>query len=241
MDMIRSGRARVLVVGGTDSTLIPLCIGGFEQAHALCTNFNDEPERASRPFDRDRSGFVAAEGAAVLVLEDAEFARARGARVYARIAGYGATADAHHMTAPDPEARGAATAIRNAIRDAGAKPTDVVYVNAPGTSTPLNDKTESFALEQVFGDRAGGIPVSSTKSMTGHMGGAAGAMEAIFCALAIEEGRVPPTINLDTPDPECRLDYVPWESRAVEPGVVLSNSFGFGGHNACVALRPAAD
>lgn len=237
MDMIRSGRARIMVVGGTDSTIVPLCIAGFEQAHALCTTFNDEPERASRPFDRDRSGFVPAEGAAVLVLEDAEFARARGARVYATIAGYGATADAYHMTAPDPQGRGAARAISDALRDSDADLTDVVYVNAHGTSTPLNDRTESFALETVFGERAAGIPVSSTKSMTGHMGGAAGAMEAIFCARAIEALRIPPTINQDTPDPDCRLDYVPWESRAIGPGVVLSNSFGFGGHNACLSLR----
>lgn len=238
MDMIRSGRARVMVVGGADSTIIPLCIAGFEQAHALCTTFNDEPERASRPFDLDRSGFVAAEGAGVLVLEDAEFARARGARVYAQVAGYGATADAHHMTAPDPRGQGAARAIGKAMSDAEAAAADVVYVNAHGTSTPLNDKTESLALEQVFGERAAGVPVSSTKSMTGHMGGAAGAMEAIFCARAIDTRRIPPTINRDTPDPECRLDYVPWEARGIEPGVVLSNSFGFGGHNASLAFRP---
>lgn len=239
MDMIRSGRAKVMVVGGTDATIIPLCIAGFEQAHALCTTFNHEPERASRPFDRDRSGFVVAEGSGVLVLEEAGFARARGAHVYAEVAGYGATADAHHMTAPHPQGRGAVRAMRRALEDAGADRSDVVYINAHGTSTPMNDKTESLAVETVFGELAQTVPVSSTKSMTGHMGGAAGAMEAVFCAQAVKTGRVPPTINLDTPDPECRLDYVPWRPREIAAGVVLSNSFGFGGHNACLAFRPA--
>ena len=240
MDMIRSGRARIMVVGGTDSAIIPLCLAGFEQAHALCRTSNEEPERASRPFDLNRSGFVLAEGAGVLVLEDAEFARARGARVYAQVAGYGAAADAHHMTAPDPRGEGATRAITGALADAAATVEEVVYVNAHGTSTQLNDRTESLAMEHVFGEYAARIPISSTKSMTGHMGGAAGAVEAVFCARVMNEGRIPPTINLDTPDPECRLDYVPWESRSVEPGVVLSNSFGFGGHNASLAFRPPA-
>lgn len=239
MDMIRSGRVSAMVAGGTDAAIMPLCIAGFEQAHALCTTFNDEPERASRPFDRDRSGFVPAEGAAVLVLEDAAFARARGARIYAELAGYGAAADAQHMTAPDPHGRGAVRAVLSAMADAGAGTSDVTYINAHGTSTPLNDKTESLAIERVFDDAAARIPVSSTKSMTGHMGGAAGAIEAIFCVRALETGWAPPTINLETPDPECRLDYVPWKPRQIKAGVVLSNSFGFGGHNACLAFRPA--
>jgi len=238
MDMIRSGRAKVMVAGGTDSTILPLCIAGFEQAHALCATSNEHPQKASRPFDRDRSGFVLSEGASVLVLEDAAFARARGARIRAHVAGYGASADADHMTAPDLSGRGAAEAMRRALVDAGAVPGDVRYINAHGTSTPLNDKTESLAIETALGESALAVPVSSTKSVTGHMGGAAGAMEAVFCVKVVETGAVPPTINLDTPDPECRLDYVPWKSRTIEPGVVLSNSFGFGGHNACLAFRP---
>jgi len=237
MDMIRSGRAKAMVTGGSEATIIPICVASFDRAQALSTGFNNEPERASRPFDQDRDGFVLSEGAAILVLENEDFALARGAPILAELAGYGAAADGYHITAPEPEGRGAIRAMRDAIEDAGADKSDVSYINAHGTSTPLNDKVESLAVNKLFGDGAAGIPISSTKSMTGHLAGAAGGLEAAICVKVVETGYAPPTINYDTPDPECNLDYIPWKARQVKPGLVLSNSFGFGGHSSCLAFR----
>lgn len=237
LDMIRSGRAKAVIAGGSEASIVPICVASFEQAQALSSRFNDTPEKASRPFDRDRDGFVLSEGAAVLILEDEDFARARGARVLAEMAGYGAASDGYHITAPEPEGRGATKAMLNALRDAGAAPTDVTYINAHGTSTPLNDKVETLVIKKVLGEAAPRVPVSSTKSMTGHLAGAAGALEAVICVKVVETGWAPPTINYDTPDPECNLDYVPWKARQIGAGVVLSNSFGFGGHNSCLAFR----
>jgi 3-oxoacyl-[acyl-carrier-protein] synthase II len=202
---------------------------------------NPDPQTASRPFDADRDGFVLAEGACALILEDAERASARGARIYAEVVGYGASDDAFHITAPDPKGTGAAIAVRSALRDAGLEPSEVDYVNAHGTSTPLNDAGETAALKAALGDEAAhAVAISSTKSMTGHMLGAAGAVEAAVCALAISRGVIPPTIHYVTPDPECDLDYVPNEARRAEVRIAISNSFGFGGQNAVVALRRAA-
>ena len=237
LDMIRSGRAKAVVAGGSEASIVPICVASFEQAQALSSHFNDAPEKASRPFDRNRDGFVLSEGAAVLILEDEAFAQARGARVLAELAGYGAASDGYHITAPEPEGRGATKAMLNALRDAGAASTDVTYINAHGTSTPLNDKVETLVLKKVLGEAALRVPVSSTKSMTGHLAGAAGALEAVVCVKAVETGWAPPTINYDTPDPECDLDYIPWQARQIAAGVVLSNSFGFGGHNSCLAFR----
>ena len=237
LDMIRSGRAKAVIAGGSEASIVPICVASFEQAQALSSRFNDTPEKASRPFDRDRDGFVLSEGAAVLILEDEDFARTRGARVLAELAGYGAASDGYHITAPEPEGRGATKAMLNALRDAGAAPTDVTYINAHGTSTPLNDKVETLVIKKVLGEAAPRVPVSSTKSMTGHLAGAAGALEAVICVKVVETGWAPPTINYDTPDPECNLDYVPWKARQIGAGVVLSNSFGFGGHNSCLAFR----
>ena len=240
LELIRSGRARAVVAGGSEAVIIPICVASFEQAQALTSSYNEDPERASRPFDRDRDGFVLSEGAAVLVLEDEDSARSRGARILAELAGYGAAADAYHITAPDPSGRGAVQAMQMAMEDAGAAAGDVTYINAHGTSTPLNDQVETLAIRTLFGERAMEIPISSTKSMTGHLAGAAGALEAIVCTRVVETGVAPPTVNYENPDPACDLDYVPWTSRSVEPGVVLSNSFGFGGHCSCLALRPYA-
>jgi 3-oxoacyl-[acyl-carrier-protein] synthase II len=237
LDMIRTGRAEAIVAGGSEATVVPLSVASFDRAQALSTHFNDQPERASRPFDRDRDGFILSEGAAVLVLEDEAFAKARGARVLAEFVGYGAYADGFHITAPEPEGRGATAAMRTALRDSGSDGSDVVYVNAHGTSTQLNDKVESLAVAKVFGERVKQVPISSTKSMTGHLAGAAGALEALVCVKVVETGWAPPTINYDTPDPECNLDYIPWKARQIPPGLVLSNSFGFGGHSTCLAFR----
>lgn len=237
LDLIRAGRAKAVITGGSEAGIIPLCVASFDQAQALSTHFNDTPEKASRPFDRERDGFVLSEGAAILVLEDETFAVERGARILGELAGYGAGADGYHITAPEPGGRGACKAMLDALRDAGAKPTDVTYINAHGTSTPLNDKVETLVIKKVFGEGAFQIPVSSTKSMTGHLAGAAGALEALVCAKVVETGWAPPTINYDTPDPECDLDYIPWEPRQIAPGVVLSNSFGFGGHSSCLAFK----
>ncbi len=237
LDMIRSGRAKAVVTGGSDATILPICVASFDQAQALSTHFNSEPEKASRPFDRDRDGFVLSEGAAILVIEDEAFAKARGARILGELAGYGAGADGYHITAPEPEGRGATKAMVDALRDSGAQTTDVTYINAHGTSTQLNDKVETLAIKKVFGEGALKVPVSSTKSMTGHLSGAAGAIEAIICTKVVETGWAPPTINYDTPDPECDLDYIPWKARQIPSGVVLSNSFGFGGHSSCLAFR----
>ena len=233
--LIAWGEADLMVAGGAEATITPLGIGGFAAMKALSTR-NDAPEAASRPFDRDRDGFVSAEGAGVLVLEEYERARARGARIYAEVAGYGQSADAHHITQPAPDGRGARAAMRLALEDARLDPSRVQYLNAHGTSTPAGDIAETRAIRAVFGAAAEGLWVSSTKSMMGHMLGAAGAVELAVCALAIARGQVPPTINLDHPDPECDLDYVPHAGREGAITATLSNSFGFGGTNVSVAL-----
>jgi 3-oxoacyl-[acyl-carrier-protein] synthase II len=234
--LIAMGDADVMIAGGSEATVTALGIAGFAAMKALSTR-NDDPQRASRPFDADRDGFVSAEGAAVLILELLEHAVARGARILCEVAGYGQSSDAHHMTMPDPDGAGAAAAMRNALADAEMSPEAIDYVNAHGTSTPTNDRIETLALKHVFGEHARRLAVSSTKSMTGHMLGAAGAVEAAICALAIERGVVPPTINLDTPGEGCDLDYVPHTARELRVGATLSNSFGFGGTNACLVLR----
>ena len=227
-----------MIAGGAEAVIQEFCVGGFMKMRALCTAFNDSPERASRPFCLDRSGFVMGEGAGVLIVESEEHARSRGARVYCELAGYGATSDAYHITAPAPSADGAVDAITTALADAGI-PTgeEVDYVNAHGTSTKLNDAMETKAFRRVFGDRAGKVKISSTKSMTGHLLGAAGAVEAAFCALAIAEGFVPPTINYETPDPECDLDYTPNTGVSMPIRAALSTSLGFGGHNGALVFR----
>jgi 3-oxoacyl-[acyl-carrier-protein] synthase II len=233
--VIRRGDADVMLAGGTEAAITQMGVGGFCAMRALSTR-NEEPERASRPFDLDRDGFVMAEGAAVLVLERLAHARSRGATILAEVAGYGMSADAYHVTQPAPEGAGAARAMRAAVASAGMRPEDVDYINAHGTSTPPNDRLETQAIKTVFGEHAFRIPVTSTKSMTGHMLGAAGAIEAMFCIQAIRDGIVPPTINLETPDPDCDLDYVPGEARRVPVRAAMSNSFGFGGHNATLIL-----
>ena len=237
LDLIRAGRVRAVIAGGVDAAVYPISISGFEQAHALCSTSNDAPEKASRPFDLNRSGFVLSEGGAVLILEDEEHARERGATVICELVGYGSTADSYHITAPAEDGHGAIRAVEIALANGGIAKDEVAYINAHGTSTQLNDKIESLAIRSVFGSRADAIPVSSTKSMTGHLGGAAGALEAFFCAMAASHRVAPPTINYETPDPECDLDYVPNTARSIGPGAILSNSFGFGGHCACLAFR----
>lgn len=234
--IIRMGDADVMLAGGAEHAITVTGVGGFAAARALSTR-NDDPQRASRPFDRDRDGFVMADGAAVVVLEDYEHARARGARIYAELAGYGTSADAYHMTQPPPGGEGARRCMLNALRDAGLAPEDVHYVNAHGTSTPAGDKAETEAIKAAFGDHAYRLAVSSTKSMTGHMIGAAGGIEAIFSILAIRDNVAPPTINLENPDPDCDLDYVPNEAREMRIDVALSNSFGFGGTNGTLIFR----
>jgi len=235
MRLIRDGYVDLCIAGGSESATLPLTVAAFAQMTALTRN--PDPETASRPFDAERDGFVLSEGACALVLEAEEHARARGARIYCEVAGYGASADAYHITAPDPKGSGAALAMRRALEDAGEDPSAVTYVNAHGTSTPLNDASETVAIKAVLGDHARRVAVSSTKSMTGHMLGAAGAVEGAACALAIANGVVPPTIHYEHPDPECDLDYVPNEARELRVRLALSNSFGFGGQNACVAFR----
>jgi 3-oxoacyl-[acyl-carrier-protein] synthase II len=234
--IIQRGDADLMVAGGSEAIIDELPLGGFAQMKALSTR-NEEPTRASRPFDADRDGFVPGEGAGIVVLENLEQARRRGARIYAEIVGYGMTADAYHMTAPDPEGDGAARAMAGALRDGGLRPEDVGYINAHGTSTPYNDKTETLAIKQVFGDHARRLAVSSTKSMTGHLLGAAGGIETIVTVLALQQGILPPTINYETPDPDCDLDYVPNVARKTEVDVAISNGFGFGGTNATLAFR----
>jgi 3-oxoacyl-[acyl-carrier-protein] synthase II len=234
--IIQRGDADLMVAGGSEAIIDELPLGGFAQMKALSTR-NDEPTRASRPFDADRDGFVAGEGAGIVVLESAEHARRRGAGIYAEIVGYGMTADAYHMTAPDPEGDGAMRAMLGALKDGGLRPEDVEYINAHGTSTPYNDKTETLAIKQVFGAHARRLAVSSTKSMIGHLLGAAGGVEAVVTILALQNGLLPPTINYETPDPECDLDYVPNVARKVEVEAALSNGFGFGGTNATLAFR----
>jgi 3-oxoacyl-[acyl-carrier-protein] synthase II len=236
--LIRRGLQDAVITGGAESAITPLAVGGFAAMKALSTR-NDEPERASRPFDRDRDGFVIAEGSGVLILEERERALERGAKIYAEVVGYAANGDAHHMTAPAPEGEGAARCMRLALKDAGLAPTDIDYINAHGTSTEYNDANETMAIKRVFGEQAAKLAVSSTKSMTGHLLGAAGAVEGVFSALSLHHGLIPPTINYDNPDPQYDLDYVPNEARKADLKVVLSNSFGFGGTNACVILRRA--
>ncbi|MGH2490253.1 MAG: beta-ketoacyl-ACP synthase II, partial [Candidatus Limnocylindria bacterium] len=230
-DIIRRGQADVMVVGGSEAPILALGIAAFAAMHATSRR-NDAPEAASRPFDKERDGFVLSEGAAVVVLEEREHARARGARIYGELVGYGATADAYHITAPSPEGEGNARAMRMALAEAGLRPEEIDYINAHGTSTQPNDREETAAIKQVFGDHAYQLLVSSTKSMTGHLLGAAGALEAIACLLAIRDGCIPPTINYQTPDPGLDLDYVPNTARAKAITTALSNSMGFGGHNA---------
>lgn len=235
---VRSGEADVMLAGGAEAPLATLCFGAFALIRAMSTR-NEEPSRASRPFDADRDGFVMGEGASVLVLESWEHAVARGAHIYAELAGYGTTNDAHHMTAPLPDGAQAARCMQLALRDADVSPSDVQYINAHGSSTPLNDPTETLAIRRVFGSHADGLPVSSTKGYYGHALGASGAIEAAICALAMDRGWIPPTLNLDRPDPACDLDYVPNTGRTLSPDVVLTNSFGFGGINASLVLRRA--
>jgi 3-oxoacyl-[acyl-carrier-protein] synthase II len=233
---IRDGEADVMVTGGTEAAVCPLSVAGFANMKAISAR-NDDPEHASRPFDKDRDGFVLGEGAGIVVLEELDHALARGATVLAEMIGFGATGDAHHMTAPAPEGEGMARAMAAALADAGISPSDVQYVNAHGTSTPPNDRLETAAIRSVFGDHAESLAVSSTKSMTGHLLGAAGGIEFIATVLTLTKSIIPPTINYETPDPECDLDYVPNQAREAKVTCALTNSFGFGGHNAVVALR----
>jgi 3-oxoacyl-[acyl-carrier-protein] synthase II len=240
MHLIRRGDADVVIAGGAEAAILPVAVAAFNVMGAISTR-NEEPERASRPFDRTRDGFVMGEGAGILILERLEHARARGARIYAEVVGYGTSADAYHITAPLENGEGAALAMRQALADAGLSPRDIDYINAHGTSTPLNDKSETQAIKAVFGEAAYDVPISSTKSMIGHLLGAAGAVEAIVCIRAITDGVIPPTINYEHPDPECDLDYVPNVARRRPVRTAMSNSFGFGGHNACVIFRRYED
>jgi 3-oxoacyl-[acyl-carrier-protein] synthase II len=233
---IRRGVADAMLCGGSEAGIVPIGVAGFAAMRALSER-NDEPEKASRPFDKDRDGFVIAEGAAILVLEALDHARARGARIYGELVGYGATDDAYHIAAPLDDGAEAARCMHLALAEAGLVPEEVDYINAHGTSTPLNDVTETRAIRAALGRAADDIPVSSTKSVTGHLLGAAGALEAAFTLKALQEGVLPPTANLEHPDPECDLDYVPHVARQASIEVALSNSFGFGGHNACLAFR----
>ncbi|MBI2218748.1 MAG: beta-ketoacyl-ACP synthase II [Candidatus Rokubacteria bacterium] len=234
--IIQRGDADVMIAGGAEAIIVPLTIAGFCAMKAMSTR-NDEPEKASRPFDASRDGFVCGEGGGIVVLESLEHAERRGARIYAEVVGYAMTADAHHMTAPDPAGDGATRAMALTLADGGIAPGDVGYINAHGTSTPYNDKFETLAIKRVFGDHARRLAVSSTKSMTGHLLGAAGGIEAIATVFALHHGVLPPTINYETPDPECDLDYVPNQARKHEVEVALSNAFGFGGTNATLAFR----
>ncbi len=240
MHMVRNDVADVIVVGGSEAGILPLAVAGFGVMQAI-TARNDDPEHASRPFDAQRDGFLPAEGGAFLVIEKLSHAKARGARIYGEVAGYGATADAFHITAPAEDGDGAIRAMRRALQDAEMSPDEIDYVNAHGTSTPLNDPMETKAIKAVFGERAYKIPVSSIKSMIGHLLGAAGAIEAISSLKTIETGIIPPTINYETPDPACDLDYVPNVARRAQVRAVISNSFGFGGHNASLVFRAYED
>ncbi len=234
--LIRQDEADVIIAGGSEAALCPLGLSGFGAMRALSTR-NDAPEKASRPFDKDRDGFVLSEGAGIVIMEDLEHAQKRGAKIYAEIVGYGATCDAYHMTSPSENGIGAARAMKQALKVAGMNPEEINYVNAHGTSTEQGDICETEAIKTVFGNNAGNIWVSSSKSMTGHLLGAAGSVELAICTKAIETGIVPPTINLDNPDPRCDLDYVPNTARQGKISSVMNNSFGFGGHNACIIAR----
>ncbi len=233
---IRIGETDAVIAGGAEAAITPLGIGGFDVMKALSTR-NDDPQRASRPFDKDRDGFVQGEGAGIVILEELEHAKRRNAPILAELVGYGANSDAYHVTAPSPDGEGAARCMRLALQSAGLKPEDVGYINAHGTSTPYNDATETKAIKTVFGTHAYKLAVSSTKSMTGHMLGAAGAAETVVCVLALARNVLPPTINYTTPDPECDLDYVPNQPREVRINVAMSNSFGFGGTNAVLLVK----
>jgi 3-oxoacyl-[acyl-carrier-protein] synthase II len=235
--MIVRGDADAMIAGGTESVVTPLGIGGFAVMKALTDSRNDDPARASRPFDKSRDGFVLAEGAGIVVMEEYESAKKRGAKIYAEVAGYGLTGDAYHMTAPSPGGEGAARCMKMALKNAGVNPEQVNYINAHGTSTPFNDLNESLAIKSVFGDHAYKLMVSSTKSMTGHLLGAAGGLEAVFCCMAMDKGVAPPTINYEEPDPECDLDYVPNTARDASIEYSMSNSLGFGGTNATLLFR----
>lgn len=234
-EMIRRGAADAMIAGASEAAIANLTMAGMNTMTALSTR-NDDPTMASRPFDKDRDGFVMGEGAGVLILESYEFAKARGATILCEFSGYGTTDDAHHISAPAENGAGAANSMKEALKNAGLSTTDISYINAHGTSTQLNDKSETAAIKTVFGEQAYKIPISSTKSMTGHLLGASGAVEAVICALAIRDNILPPTINYTTPDPVCDLDYVPNKPRKAEPQHVMSNSFGFGGHNATLII-----
>jgi len=234
--LIREGRVKAMICGGTESIITPLCVAGFSVMKALSTR-NNEPEKASRPFDAKRDGFVIAEGCGILILEELEHAQKRGARIYAELIGYGLNADAYHMTAPSPDGEGAAKCMEMALYDAGINPSQIDYINAHGTSTPLNDISETKAIKKVFKEHAYRLMISSTKSMTGHLLGGAGGLEAVITVLSLYEGIVPPTINLEEPDPECDLDYVPNQARKANIKIALSNAFGFGGTNACLVFK----
>ncbi len=238
--LIQRGSAEVMVTGGSEASITPMGIAGFNASRAIST-WNDRYKEASRPFDKDRNGFVMGEGAGTLILEELEHAKKRGAKIYAEIIGVGLSGDAYHITAPAPEGRGAVRSMSEALRDGGIKPKDVDYINAHGTSTPLNDKNESIAIKTVFGEHAYKLSVSSTKSMTGHLLGATGAIEAIATAMSIKNSIIPPTINLDEPSPECDLDYTPKEPKEREIKYAISNTFGFGGHNATLLFKKFED
>lgn len=235
--MLRLGEADVMLVGGSEAAITQLSYAGFSNMKAMSSNFNDTPETSSRPFDKDRDGFVMGEGAGVLVVETLEHAKARGARIYCEIIGHAATCDAHHITAPHPEGLGLTKCLERAMKDAGISPEEVDYINAHGTSTPYNDKGETLAVKNVFGDHAYKLKMSSTKSMTGHLLGAAGAVEAIACAKSLQTGKIAPTINYTTPDPECDLDCVPNKAIDCDINIAISNNLGFGGHNASIVFR----
>jgi len=230
------GDAEAMITGGTEANITPLTIGGFNAMKALSTR-NDEPEKACRPFEKNRDGFVVAEGSGIIILEELQFALKRNAKIYAEIVGYGYTSDAYHITAPSPDGDGAVRCMRMAVKDAGVKPEEIDYINAHGTSTSLNDLTETVAVKAVFGDHAKKIPISATKSMTGHLLGAAGSTEAIFTILSIRDGILPPTINYEEPDPQCDLDYVPNVARRQPVNIAISNAFGFGGTNATLVFK----
>ena len=237
MRVIQRGEADVMLAGGTEACISPLPVAGFASMKALCSDMNDDPTKASRPFDKNRSGFIMGEGAGIVILESYEHAVKRGATIYAELAGYAATSDAFHMTSPDPEAKESARCFTNVVKDAGLELTDVDYINAHGTSTPLNEKTETAAIKRAFGDHAKKLAISSTKSMTGHLLGAAGAIECIAATLTVANDMIPPTINYETPDEELDLDYVPNEARKAKVDVAISDSLGFGGHNAAILIK----
>jgi 3-oxoacyl-[acyl-carrier-protein] synthase II len=239
-ETIRRGDARAMIAGGAEKGTTPIAMASFDNMHAISRR-NDDPQGASRPFDATRNGFVMGEGAGILILEDLDFARARGAKILAELVGYGSTGDAYHVTEPAPEGAGLVRAMRRALQKAGLHPDQVDYINAHGTSTPYNDRTETQAIKACFGDHAYRLAISSTKSMTGHTLGAAGGVEAVVCVMAIQTGIIPPTINLHHPDPDCDLDYVPNEARQAVVNVAMTNSMGFGGHNACLIFKRYED